>query len=265
MAYNGIDVSVYQRSIDWQRVAQSNIDFAMIRASYGLSGIDSQFENNMRNINNTSIARGAYHYCYSITQENAVAEANHFLDVVSAYKFNYPLALDFEYEPLLSLSKTARSNIALAFCDTLEKAGYYAIIYANLNWLVNYLDMNILNRFDIWLAQWGPQPTYTGNFGIWQYTSTGRVPGITGNVDRNISYKDYPTIIRKNGLNGFTPTINLPTGTFNYTVVIGDNLWNIAKRFLGSSTRYTEIMSLNKLTSTILYPGQVLKIPLSAT
>ncbi len=266
MSYKGIDVSFYQGDIDWTRVAESGIEFAMIRASYGSDGVDPQFANNMQNIESTPIARGAYHFCYALSPEEAVIEANHFLNTVSPYKFNYPLVLDLEYEPLLSLGRETLNNIALSFCDTVERAGYYTMIYANLNWLVNYLDMDVLNRFDVWLAQWGPKPTFSGNFGIWQYSSTGTVNGINGDVDMDISYNDYPTIIKNKGLNGSgdgttPPPTPDPSETFNYTVVSGDNLWNISQRFLGSGSRYPEIVSLNGLTSTEIYPGQVLKIP----
>lgn len=274
MSYKGVDVSFYQGDINWKSVEAAGIQFAMIRASYGSDGVDSKFVENINDISKTSIARGAYHYCYALSKEEAVVEADHFLNTIKLYKFNYPLALDFEYETLLSLSKKNLSEIALAFCDTVEKAGYYAIIYSNLNWLVNYLDMSVLNRFDIWLAQWGPQPTFSEAFGMWQYSSTGSVAGIIGDVDLDISYRDYPSIIEKNKLNGpnnFSegpqPTepddssIPVVKDTFNYTVKDGDNLWDISQRFLGSGTKYPEIVSLNNLSSTTIYPGQVLKIP----
>ncbi len=272
MPYKGIDVSFYQGDIDWAQVETAGIEFAMIRASYGSEGIDSKFVENINNISRTSIARGAYHYCYALSKEEAVDEANHFLNTVKPYKFNYPLALDFEYEPLLSLSKKDLSEIALAFCNTIEKAGYYMIIYSNLNWLVNYLDMDILNRFDIWLAQWGPKPTFSGDFGMWQYSSTGMIDGISGNVDLDISYRDYPTIIEENKLNGQSTSEAVPGDSepatqksFDYTVIEGDNLWTLAQRFLGSGSKYPEIVSLNNLSSDTIYPGQTLKIPTSSS
>ncbi len=275
MSYNGIDVSFYQGDIDWPQVQADGIQFAMIRASYGTEGVDPQFSNNMNNIAETSIARGAYHFCYALSVEEAAAEANNFLNTIAPYKFNYPVALDLEYEPILSVGRETLTNIALTFCDTVEKAGYYTMIYANLNWLSNYLDMSILDRFDIWLAQWGSKPTFSGSFGMWQHSSTGRVSGINGDVDLDISYRDYPAIIAKNGLNKWDGSIPAPSPTpepnpspeptpgesFDYTVKPGDNLWDIAQRFLGAGTRYNEIVSLNNLDSTTIYPGQILKIP----
>ena len=267
MSYNGIDVSFYQGNIDWPQVEAAGKQFAMIRASYGSDGVDPQFSNNMDHITKTSIARGAYHFCYALSEEEAEAEANHFLNTIEPYKFNYPVALDLEYEPILAVGQETLTNIALTFCDIVEKAGYYTMIYSNLNWLVNYLDMSILDRFDIWLAQWGPKPTFSGNFGMWQRSSTGTVSGINGDVDLDVSYRDYPTIIAQNGLNKWDGSIPAPepeptpNESFNYTVKSGDNLWDIAQRFLGSGTRYNEIVALNNLDSTTIYPGQVLKIP----
>lgn len=268
MATNGIDVSYYQGEVDWQNVENDGIDFAMIRASYGTT-TDTQFVNNMRNIAQTSLGVGAYHFCYATTAEEAREEANYFLNQISPYKFSYPVAIDLEYEPLLNLSSTALTNIALTFGDILENAGYYVSLYANLNWLVNFLDMDVLDRFDVWLAQWGPEPTYSGNFGIWQYTDSGRVNGIYGDVDRDIAYRDYPTIMRTKGLNGYDSSSDTPDPTppspgndyYLYTVVAGDTLWGIARRFLGNGSLYPEIADLNGLSSDKIYPGQVLKIP----
>lgn len=270
MATNGIDVSYYQGDIDWPSVENDGIDFAMIRATYGTT-TDPQFSNNMANIAQTSLGVGAYHFCYATTTEEAREEAQYFLNAISPYRFSYPVALDLEYEPLLNLGRENLTNIVLTFCDTVERAGYYVMIYANLNWLVNYLSMDILERFDVWLAQWGPEPTYSGNFGMWQYTSSGRVNGILGNVDRDIAYRDYPTIIRNNGLNGYDGSGNTPDPTpeppspddsyYDYTVVAGDTLWGIARKFLGNGALYTEIASLNGISGDVIYPGQVLKIP----
>lgn len=269
MSTNGIDVSTFQGNIDWPSVQNDGIDFAMLRASYGTS-TDNQFVNNIKNISQTSLGVGAYHFFYATTNDEALEEARYFLDVISPYKFSYPVALDLEYEPLLKLGSETLTNIIITFCDTLEKAGYYMILYANLNWLVNYLNMDILDRYDVWLAQWGPEPTYSGNFGMWQYTSSGSVNGINGNVDRDIAYRDYPTIIRSKGLNGYasggdtpdpTPTPPAEGDYYNYTVVSGDTLWGIARRFLGNGSLYPEIASLNGITGDVIYPGQVIKIP----
>ena len=101
--------------------------------------------------------------------------------------------------------------MVIVFGDAIEKAGFYCSLYANLNWLRNYLDDGRLTRFDHWLAQWSPSPTYTGAFGMWQSSSKGSVNGINGNVDTDVAYKDYPSVIRSNKLNGFASTDQKPT------------------------------------------------------
>ncbi len=146
------------------------------------------------------------------------------------------------------------------------------MIYCNVNWLENYLYKDeLLHKYDLWLAHWEvDKPKY--ECGIWQYSDSGKVSGISGNVDMNISYKDYPSIIKANELNGFkqdatqTPSApTLPNKTENsftkYIVKSGDTLWDIARRFLGNGAKYPKLKSLNGLTSDTIYPGQTLKIP----
>lgn len=261
--YKGIDVSTWQEKINWKSVESSGIDFAIIRATYGSTGIDDYFKTNMNGLKETSIKPGAYHYSYAKSTSDAKAEANHFLNVISPYEFPYPVALDIEDDSLISLGSSILTDITLTFCEMIQNAGYYICIYSNLNWLKNYLNMDKLNQFDIWLSQWSSAPTYSGDFGIWQYSSEGSVSGIKGDVDLDISYRDYPAIISEAGLNKVNG--GSPGGTDDpytyYTVVPGDTLWGIAERFLGSGYKYSEIAVLNGLTSDIIYPGQVLKIP----
>lgn len=262
MQHKGIDVSTWQEDINWNDVESDNVDFAMIRATYGTNGVDDFFAKNMSKVAETSINPGAYHYSYAKSVNEAMSEAEHFIDIIKPYDFSYPVALDIEDSSLIYLGKNVLTDIARTFCRIVENAGYYVCIYSNLNWFDNYLDMDILSDFDIWLAQWNSSPTYSGNFGIWQYSSSGSVSGISGDVDMNISYRDYPSIISESGLNkgngSFDPSGKRPV---YYTVVSGDTLWGIAERFLGSGYKYHEIVVLNGLTSDMIYPGQVLKIP----
>ena len=121
------------------------------------------------------------------------------------------------------------------------------MFYCNLNWLNNYLYKDeLIHKYDLWLAQWNiANPSE--NCGIWQYSSIGSIDGINGNVDLDIAYKDYPTIMKAKGLN-------------EYTVKKGDTLWDLAKKYLGNGTKYKEIKSLNGLNSDTIYVGQTLKI-----
>ena len=271
MAFTGIDVSSWQGDVNWNAVASSNIDFAMIRASFGTTGVDNKFTRNMSNIVSTSIHPGSYHYTYALNTSQAQAEAQHFLNIIRPYQFTYPVSLDIEDDSLKSLGIQTVTDIALTFCNTVQNAGYYVIIYSNLNFFLNYLDLNRLSNFDIWLAQWSSSPTYDGDLGMWQYTSTGTVNGIAGNVDMNRSYRDFPSIIQSAGLNGTssTPTPpsppSVPSDQTTYTVVSGDSLWSIAYRFLGDGALYPEIKSANGLTSDTIYLGQTLVIPSSGS
>ena len=261
MSYNGIDVSEWQGNINWDSVKNSNIDFAMIRASYGVSSVDNQFYNNMQNISGTNINAGAYHYCYALSADEAETEAKNFINTIRPYSFSYPLALDIEDSSILQLGKSMITDIALRFCNVVEAAGYYVIIYSNLNWFENYLDLSRLSKFDIWLAQWSENPTFSGDFGMWQYSATGAVSGISGSVDLNTSYRDYKSIIESKGLNKVNNDSSDDDGYMLYTVKEGDTLWDIAERFLGNGVRYKEIEAINSLSGDTIYKGEVLKIP----
>lgn len=216
--FRGIDVSEYQGAIDWQRVKSDGIEFAMLRCGYGRfsSQKDSRFEENYRNAKSAGVNVGAYFFSYAVTVENARLEAENCLSFIRGKKFEYPIALDIETPAQQRLSREEASAIADTFCSILERNGYYVCIYSNLYFLNNELTADVLRRYDVWLAQWASAPTYSGNFGMWQYSSTGSVSGINGAVDRDISYKDYPSIMLRNSLNGFTSEDTAPTPPIIY-------------------------------------------------
>jgi len=257
MEIKGIDVSTWQGIIDWKKVEQDGIKFAILRATYGSYNVDSQFIRNIENIKNTSLGVGAYHYSYAKSVNDAKNEAENFLKTIKNYEFNYPLVFDIEDSSQVSLGKSVLTEIANTFCSTVQDAGYYACIYTNLNWINNYLDMKKLDCFDTWLAQWSLNPTYKGNFGMWQYSSSGKINGINGNVDMDISYKNYPEIIN----NKFQENNSSLDNILNYTVKSGDTLWSISKNLLNSGSEYNKIKNLNNLDSDTIYVGQILKIP----
>lgn len=271
MESKGIDVSSFQGNIDWPAVGLSDIEFAIVRATYGTTGVDRNFKRNMEGIKGTDIYPGSYHYCYAHNKQEAIAEAKHFLDCIKPYPLYYPAALDLEELSIAELGKDAVTDIILAFTNTLRDARYYPILYTNPNWLMNYIDTGRIQNLDIWLAQWGPEFTYKKNVTIWQYSQDGSVPGIGTGVDMNISYCDYPSMIKENGCNGTgSPAPGPgpepepepgPSKPIIYTVKPGDTLWEIAERFLGDGQKFREIMALNSLSSEVIYPGQILRIP----
>ena len=274
----GIDVSKWQGTIDWQRVKNAGTDFAIIREGYGKKSptqIDKMFKENIEQAKNVGINTGVYHYSYADSIEDAINEAQFCLENIQGYQLEYPVCFDVEDKEMLKLSTRQRTDICRAFCEEIEKNGYYAMIYCNLNWLENYLYKDeLLSKWDLWLAQWGVNgSSYT--CGIWQYSESGKIDGINGNVDLNISYKNYPEIMKSKGLNGFKSgtggiTENQNTSSkqelfISYIVNTGENLWSIAEKMLGSGSLYNEIKQLNNLSNDVIYLGQNLKIPKTNT
>ncbi|MDE7363173.1 MAG: glycoside hydrolase family 25 protein [Oscillospiraceae bacterium] len=194
----GIDVSSWQDTIDWKRVKQSGVDFAILRSSFYVRK-DRMFEYNIEEAQKAGVMVGVYHYCYATTVLEAREEARYFLSVIAPYEIDFPVILDFEDPSQEDLGKDKLTTIAKAFLDEVKNAGYYTMLYANKHWMTKLLDMNRLSEYDVWLAEWRTAPTYSGNFGIWQYTSEGRVAGIRGDVDLNICYRDYYKIIEDGG------------------------------------------------------------------
>lgn len=205
----GIDVSKHQGLINWNRVKAAGIQFAMIRAGYGKNNIDTQFVRNITECNRLGIPVGVYWFSYALNEKMAAEEAQKVLEIIRPYKVEYPVVFDLEYDTIeyakkkgITINKAMASKMVEAFCGTIEKAGYYAMNYANLDYLRNMFDPGLRTKYDLWYAQYASEVnSQVGSVGIWQYTSSGKVDGISGNVDMNIAYKDYKAIISKAGLN----------------------------------------------------------------
>ena len=198
----GIDVSEHQGIIDWERVkASGKVDFAIIRAGYGkeISQVDKQFERNYSECKRLNIPVGAYWYTYTTTADEAKQEASVFLRTLAGKSFEYPVAFDIEEKAGLLRA----SELCDAFCSELEKSGYYVSVYSFKSAFENNIS-DIKEKYDTFLSHIGVEQTdYSGDYGLWQYSWTGRIDGISGDVDLDYSYKDYPTIIKNAGLNGF--------------------------------------------------------------
>ncbi len=276
--FKGIDISAHQGRIDWEKVKNSGIQFAILRLGIGsdiASQDDAYFEANVQGCESVGIQWGAYLYSYALNLEEAKSEVQHALRLLNGKRPEYPVFFDMEDADGYKAKHGMPSNQGLVdICKTfllgIEDAGYYASLYASLSWLNNQLNSHELDRFDKWVAQWNTSCSYKKPYGIWQYTDSGKVDGISGNVDMNIAYTNYPEVIKKGGLNAFTAgastgssstTPESGQGTRTYTIKKGDTLWDISKKYLVTGTRYPEIMSLNALKSTTIYPGQILRIP----
>lgn len=266
MEMKGIDVSKWNGTINWEEAKKDGVEFAIIREGWGKKSpnqIDKKFKENYENAKAAGIHVGVYHYSYADSVEDAVKEAQFCLENIQGLDLDFPIVFDIEDKEQLKLNNRQRTDIIKAFCDEIEKAGYYAMFYCNLNWLNNYLYRDeLLSKYDLWLAQWDIGSPAV-KCGIWQKSDCGHINGINGNVDIDIAYKDYPTIIREmncgNYKNNKTEQL-MPTqqATSTYIVKKGDTLSGIAKKFGVSVQTIADINNIKDVNK--IYVGQVLKI-----
>ena len=215
-SYVGIDVSVWNTSVDWNKVKAAGVDFVMIRVGYrgyGSAGNmveDRMFKTHMEGAIHAGLDVGVYFYTQAITEQEAVAEANFVLERIKNYKLTYPIAFDIEKAEVENpgdvprtekLTNKQRTDITLAFCNTIKAANYFPIIYSNKSFLEDKLETNRLSDYHIWLAHWVQNTDYDKPYSIWQYSETGTVEGIQGNVDLDIGFFDYPAYLKENGWN----------------------------------------------------------------
>lgn len=181
----GIDVSAWQGTIDWEKVKASGIDFAIIRCGYGMNKSDqddSQFLRNVTECERLGIPYGVYIYSYATNTTKASSEADHVLRLIKGHKLSYPVYFDMEDNSTLGCD---HASIAKTFCNKITSAGYSVGVYANLNWWNNYLTDSCFSNWHRWVAQYYSTCQYKNEYAMWQYTSSGRVNGISGNVDMN--------------------------------------------------------------------------------
>ena len=194
----GIDVSKWNGTIDWTAVKNSGISYVIIRCGYrgssqGTLIADPKFTANIKGATAAGLKVGVYFFTQAVDEREAVEEASMVLEQIKNYKISYPVFLDVEPSGgrADSISSETRTAVCKAFCQTIQSAGYTAGIYANKTWLETKLDPGALSAYKIWLAQYASAPTYTGRYDLWQYRATGKVSGISGNVDMNLSYLGY--------------------------------------------------------------------------
>ncbi len=192
----GIDVSYIQRQIDWEAVAETDVSFAIIRCGYGNNDIsqdDSRWEYNADECTRLGIPFGVYIYSYALDTDEAVSEAEHVLRLVEGYDLSLPIYLDLEDEKYTgSLTNEEIADIAEAFCETIEAAGYEVGIYANLDWFRNRLTDWRFSQWPRWVAQYNYECDYEKKYSMWQCTSSGIVDGIDGAVDINFTMDVTP-------------------------------------------------------------------------
>lgn len=211
MSRRGVDVSSHNGIINWQRVKDSGIEFAIIRAGYGDGNIDKQFKYNISECNRLNIPCGVYWFSYANSIEDAKNEALSCIKLIKPYKIDYPVCFDFEYDSINNLKSygiTPTPTIINAYAETflkeIEKAGYYAMLYTNKDYYNKYFK-DLSKRFDIWYAQYSSKRDL--ECGIWQKSPVGVIDGIKTAVDIDIAYKNYPEILR--GISQDKLTINI--------------------------------------------------------
>lgn len=199
-ALQGVDVSVYQGEIDWQAVADAGVDFAIIRVGYrgysqGAIQPDTNFQKNMEGALKAGLDVGVYFFSQATTVREAEEEADYVLEAIRNYPVTYPVVFDWEFID----GQTARTDemegehmteCAKTFCELVQAAGYTPMVYFNQEQGYLYYQLDQLDEFPFWLAEYDEKPDFFYNFDIWQYTHTGTVPGIEGNVDLNLAFRD---------------------------------------------------------------------------
>lgn len=201
ISHKGIDVSEYQGNIDWGKVAADGVEFAIIRAYYRGYGTgrlvrDTKVDDNIQGAIDNGIHVGVYVFSQAITREEAVEEAESAIETLSPFATNVPIVIDVERvagaNPRMdALSVEERTDVILAFCDTVTNAGYIPIVYYNTEMGGLYVDLEKLEGITKWYAWYGSWLYYPYDYSIWQYKDSGKVNGISGGVDMNIALKPF--------------------------------------------------------------------------
>ncbi len=197
----GVDVSEHQGSINWEQVKAAGIEFAIIRIGYRTYGggeivLDKNFRENIENADKAGIKVGVYFFSQAITGDEAIEEADAVLNEIEDLNITYPVIFDWEliYDDNArtdAVTVEGLADICVMFCERVKAAGYTPMIYQNKNTALRKLDLPRLKDYDFWLAEYSDEPSYYYDYKIWQYSSDGYVPGISGRVDMNICFTDY--------------------------------------------------------------------------
>lgn len=305
----GIDVSKHNGNINWQKVKNAGVQFAILRIGYGMyeNQKDVQFENNYKGATSVGIPVGVYTYSYAKSIAEAQREADCVIKWLNNRKLQLPVYFDIEDRSQQNIDKATLNDMCIAFCNKIEKAGYWAGIYANKYWSTSIISgAELGKRYTYWVAQYSNSCTYNGPYAVWQYSSSGRVDGISGNVDLNKMVQD---IIQTGSTKPSTPSqpstpakksneeianeviagkwgngedrknrltnagydyktiqniVNQKLGVSTqpkvqyYTVVKGDNLTKIAKKY---GTTVNQLVAWNNIKNpNLIYAGQKLRV-----
>ena len=292
----GIDVSKHNGVIDWDKVI---VDFAIIRIGFGMyeNQKDEMFERNYSEATKVNIPVGVYHYSYAKSVDEAIKEAELVIKWLNGRKLDLPVYFDIEDDSQKNLSRVILDGMCEAFCNRIEKAGYWAGIYSNKYCATSVISgIKLGKKYTYWIAQYTDECTYTGDYAIWQYTSKGKVNGISGNVDMNIMVKDIiqneskpqttksieelaKEVIDGKWSNGEDRKTSLINAGYDYdkvqakvneimkqsnnnveyyTIKQGDTLSKIAQKF---NTTVNQLVSWNNIkNANLIYAGQKIRV-----
>ena len=194
----GIDVSVFQGEIDWNAVAADGIDYVMLRIGgrgYGPDGAlyeDTKFADNFNGARAAGLQVGVYFFSQAVTIEEAAQEAQFVLSLLNGAALDFPVAFDWEHVDdasarTASMTGAQVTSFAKAFCDAITASGYQAVIYFNREHGYFNYELSLIADYHFWYAEYADVPSFVYDYKMWQYTETGRVNGIQGNVDLNIA------------------------------------------------------------------------------
>ena len=256
----GLDISSYQKGIDFKlikHVGMAGIGFLILRAGFTGWGTgvnynkDDCFEKFYNESKRLGISVGAYWYSCANTYDKGVSEAKFMYEnCLKGKRFEYPIYIDVEDDHHQANNKEGVTNAIIGFCEYLENLGYYVGIYASdISGFKEKMYIEKLESYDKWVARYNDNPQYVEKYGMWQYTSQGRIDGYDDYLDINESYKDYETIIKKAGLNGFEKQEKNVNSLDNYNIdelvlkVINGDYGNGEERKTKLGSLYNEVQN----------------------
>lgn len=200
----GVDVSEYQGDVDWNKVKEAGIDFAILRLGYrgmtqGFLNVDETFEQNFQGATDAGLFVGVYFFSQAVSEAEARAEADFVIETLDGRKLAYPVMFDWE-QPTASSGENLRAShvkgdeaarYGAVFCERIKEAGYRPAVYTNKYLAYEFFDLSQWKDYDLWYAEYQDVPSMHYDFRMWQYTDCGQVPGIEGGVDMNICFKPY--------------------------------------------------------------------------
>lgn len=194
----GIDVSVYQKKVNWKKVKAAGVDFVIIRLGYrgydedGDLALDSKFKEHLKGAKKAGLDVGVYFFSQAKTTDEAIKEARFVVRHIRGKGITYPVVFDMEpidgADRITDLNAEEKTQIADAFCQVIDRNGFTPMIYGNPQWLKKHVNLEYLTKYDIWLAHYADETDYPYAFKMWQYSQTGRVNGIKGHVDLNMYF-----------------------------------------------------------------------------